>query len=239
MRGDRARGDRATAAVGPGVRGGRRGSGGRGGGVQAQPPRRPTIVSDLPQIWQAVGGLSQAVGGLVVNGQQTNHQISGLTTQVSTLTTQVSTLTTLVSTLTTQATKFQARTEGRLNEHEDRIQKIENCVPKNLMEILENLEQRDGRSAVLTESMMDPMLASVYEVIAHGFSQQSKQLTASNAANDERLAASIAANYERLAAQGEQQHQHLMAFQVRTEERFIQLEERIDNLEKQAKLDKK
>ena len=38
-----------------------------------------------------------------------------------------------------------------------------------------------------------------------------------------------------MSAMGEQQHQ-LVAI---TERRFIQLEERIDNLEKQAKLDKK
>jgi outer membrane murein-binding lipoprotein Lpp len=107
-------------------------------------PRHPTIGSDLSQILQAVGGLSQVVGGLAVNGQQTNHQISALTTQASTLTTGVSTLTTQVSTLTTQVTKFQARTEGRLNDHADRIQKIEHILdPTNLMEMFENLEKQD------------------------------------------------------------------------------------------------
>lgn len=71
----------------------------------------------------------QALGGLIFHGQQTNHQ---------------------VSTLTTQATKFQARTEGRLNEQEDRIQKIENIVPVNLMERIENLEnQKKSNNRVL------------------------------------------------------------------------------------------
>lgn len=113
-------------------------------------PRHPTIGSDLPQILQAVGGLSQVVGGLAVNGQQTNHQISALTTQASTLTTGVSTLTTQVSTLTTHFSKFQARTEGRLNEQEDRIQKLENIVPVNLMERIENLEnQKKSNNRVL------------------------------------------------------------------------------------------
>ncbi len=63
MRGDRARGDRATAAVGPGVRGGRRefgGSGGRGGGVQAQPQQRDgRSGSDdgNQEVWIALGAI--------------------------------------------------------------------------------------------------------------------------------------------------------------------------------------
>lgn len=87
-----------------------------------------------------------------------------------------------------------------LNEYGDRFFNTVDFTPDN------------HRSAVLTESMMAPMLNSVYEVIAHGFSQSIKQID------------------EQLAALNEQQHQHLMAYQARTEERLLQQDDRMDKI---------
>ncbi|KAL7448509.1 hypothetical protein ACHAWC_000683 [Mediolabrus comicus] len=82
LRGDRARGDRATAAVGPGVR---QGSGGRGGGVQAQPQQRDgRSGSDFNQ------GVLHALGALVTQIiPQMQHPIRELQTQMLQLTTHI------------------------------------------------------------------------------------------------------------------------------------------------------
>ncbi len=134
----------ATVAVGPGVRGGRRGSGGRGGGVQAQPPQRDgRSGSDVNQVWHAM--------------------MQMMTTQISQM----------------------------------------------LRDIIVN------------------------------FSTQMSDIWGAIMAMGEQHARHLTQSFEQQHQSFEQQHQHLMAFQARTEERFIQLEERIDNLEKQAKLDKK
>jgi len=95
LRGDRARGDRATAAVEPGVRrGGRRGSGGRGGGVQAQPPQRDgrsgsdgndgnpnssTLTDQINQLKQLIVQLTNELG-------QVSGRVAWLERQVEALT---------------------------------------------------------------------------------------------------------------------------------------------------------